>query len=350
VDAMSGFVKGIGLLLGAAMTISAQAASFDCKMAKSPVEKAICANDKLSAADDALAAKYKAVLAEVPEDAQIEVRANQRTWLRKMALLCNKQPQAKVAECVIGAYSSRMHELGKRVTVIGGVRFVVRSVELKSRDEADDPWKTQQDLEANPGFGTLTAQWPQSMSDSPEWKAWNAAVLQATMKMAGADDKSGYKWSDDMAAATETDVMATLDRVGTQVVSVALSADNMGHGAAHPSEGYEFFHWMLQEHRPLQVSDIFQTGSDWEKAVSNACRVSLRKQIGPDYDSYAAGDFAKTLSGIVRNPSNWTLDSRGLGISFPEYSVTPRAEPVDPVKIPWSSLRPYLNKGFVIPR
>jgi uncharacterized protein len=348
--AMNRSLRGMTWLLGAAITVAAQAASFDCKLAKSPVEKAICGSKELSAADDALAAEYKSVLAEIPPDVQAEVRGSQRTWLRKTAAYCNKQPQAKIAECVKGTYASRMDELKKRVTTMGGVRFVVRSVELKSKDEADDPWKSQPDLEANPGYGTLTAEWPQAMSDTPEWKAWNRGVLLATLKMAGSDDKSGYKWSEDMADGTERDITAKLDYAGKQIVSVSLNDDVMGHGAAHPSEGYETFHWMLKEQRPLKVSDVFQAGSAWEKVVDAACRASLRKQIGVDYASYAASDFAKTLADIVRNPANWTLDGRGLSVSFPEYSVTPRVEPVDPVMVPWSALQPYLNKGFVIPR
>jgi uncharacterized protein len=350
--AMNGAIKGTAFLLYIALSAGAKAASFDCKLAKSPVEKAVCASKELSAADDAMAAEYKSVLAAVPAEVQGEVRNDQRSWLRNMIAACNKEPQAKIAECVKGTYASQMDVLKKRVTTVSGVRFVVRSVELKSKDAADDPWKGRDaaGLEKNAGYGTLTAEWPQALNDSPDWKAWNAAVLHATMKMAGADDKSGYKWSDDMAAGTETDITTTIDRVGAQLVSASVSADNMGHGAAHPSEGYESFHWMLKEQRALKVSDVFQTGSTWEKIVSTACRASLRKQVGADYASYAAGDFASTLSKLIRNPANWTLDDKGLSISFPEYSVTPRVEPVDPVTVSWTALQPYLSKGFAIPR
>jgi uncharacterized protein len=64
------------------------AASFDCTKAKSPQEKAICASPELSAADDQLAAAYKAWLAAVPPEVVAEVREEQRGWLRSLAANC----------------------------------------------------------------------------------------------------------------------------------------------------------------------------------------------------------------------------------------------------------------------
>src|ERR1035441_9145383 len=67
----------------------AHAASFDCAKAKTPQEKAICASSSLSAADEQMAAAYRAVLAAAPSEMREEVRTDQRNWLRFIALRCN---------------------------------------------------------------------------------------------------------------------------------------------------------------------------------------------------------------------------------------------------------------------
>jgi hypothetical protein len=74
--------------------------------------------------------------------------------------------------------------------------------------------------------------------------------------------------------------------------------------------------------------------------------------VGDDYESYAGtkADFAKTLRDVIVTPENWEIDEKGITVDFPEYSVTPRAQPVDPVLVPWSALQADLAKSFVVPR
>jgi hypothetical protein len=254
-----------------------------------------------------------------------------------------------LSDCLMAEYKGQMKELHERVMTKGGVTFVTRSIEVPAKDEADDPWLKNPDLEQNPGYGTLDASWPQALSGDPMWVAWNKAVLAETQRMAGGDAAT-KGWDKSLAAGTDTTVTATLGEVAAQRVSVAIANDEMGHGAAHPNEAYEEFHWMLKEQRRLRVSDVFASPG-WEAVVSARCKASLKAQAGDDYQSYAgstAANFAKTLHGVVADPRNWDIDAKGLTINFPEYSVTPRAEPVDPVTVPWGALSGFLAKGFSV--
>jgi uncharacterized protein len=58
---------------------TSQAASFDCAKAKTPLEKAICSNEKISKLDEEMSAKYQAALKSFPVKGF--VRAQQREWL-----------------------------------------------------------------------------------------------------------------------------------------------------------------------------------------------------------------------------------------------------------------------------
>jgi uncharacterized protein len=327
------------------------AQSFDCKLAKTDVEKAVCGSKALSAADSQLATEYKQMLGEVPADVQAELRTFERNWLRGLPAVCKANaPQMNLTDCLTKEYAGQMRDLKQRVRHEADVTFVVRTIELLEKDDADDPWKDEKDIGQNPGYGTLDASWPQALSSDPMWVAWNAAVVRETQTMAGAD-KTAKGWDKSLAGGADTTVTATLGGVTPQMVSVSITNDEMGHGAAHPGEAYETFHWLLKERRLLKVADVFTPG--WEAVVTARCKASLRKQIGDDYQSYAgstAADFAKTLHGVVADIGNWDIDAKGVTINFPEYSVTPRAEPVDPVTVPWSALRSFLNPNFVVPQ
>ncbi len=341
---------GVLLAVWIGVRVACGAQSFDCEKATTAVEKAVCADSALSLADDKLAAAYKQVMREVPEDVKMAVRADEASWLNSMGNSCATKPtfQENFATCLKRMYKERTEALQKMVVSKDGVKFVMLQKTLLARDGADD--MGNQDVEENPGFGTLHANWPQAMSEAPEWKAWNAAVLAETQKMAGGDGELNGPWKKEWAVGAETDVTATVDVVTPHMVSVGIADDGMGHGAAHPNEASEEFHWLLKEQRRLKASDMFLAGTGWESLLERRCRASLKEQIGKDYESYAGESFQKTLDEVVLNPANWTMDAKGLTISFPEYSVTPRMEPVDPVTVPWAALKGMLVPGFDLPQ
>jgi uncharacterized protein len=73
----------------------AQAASFDCGKARAPLEKAICADPRLSRADEALARAYKAAQSAFPVPQF--VRDSQRVWLRAAPICVKDAPGACLA-------------------------------------------------------------------------------------------------------------------------------------------------------------------------------------------------------------------------------------------------------------
>lgn len=348
---------GVALVFGLSVCGAARAASFDCKLAKTDIERAICSDKDLSAADDRMAAAYKATMAMAPAEVQAEIREDQRTWVRSLTTVCKSDTVAlahtaarrtELVSCLKEQYKSETAALQQRVVKKGGVVFVMRSVTLKVKDAPDDTGV--KDAETNPGYGTLTAIWPQALSDAPEWVAWNAAMLLEAQKMAGGDGKTAGGWKSEWATGTDSDVTAMLESVTSQMVSANLANDSMGHGAAHPNESYEQFYWLLTERRRLKATDVFTAGSEWEKVIASKCRESLKEQVGDDFESYAGKDFAGTLQDVISKPENWEIDEKGITVNFPEYSVTPRAQPVEPVLVPWSALEADVAKGFVVPQ
>jgi uncharacterized protein len=79
----------------------AQAASFDCGKAHSPMEHMICGDAGLSQLDEQLAATYRQAVARDPQ-----VRQQEQAWLRETQARCT------TTECLKAAYQERLQALG----------------------------------------------------------------------------------------------------------------------------------------------------------------------------------------------------------------------------------------------
>lgn len=87
----------VGMVLGLPV---AQAASFDCTKAHSPVEKMVCADPALSQLDDELATTFRRAVANDPQ-----IRQQQLTWLRDTREKCG------AVDCLTTAYRTQIQVL-----------------------------------------------------------------------------------------------------------------------------------------------------------------------------------------------------------------------------------------------
>ena len=340
-------MRNICLLLSLLVSNAAVAASFDCTKAKTPQEKAICASPELSAADDQMAAAYKAALAGATPEMVGKVREGQRVWLRAIADHCvipGSAHQTALAECLLGYYQTRTAEL-QRLTGTNHDAFITQFIYLTWPDAPGEG----SDLEENPGYGTLKATWPESTNDTPEWKTWNKAVEAATQSMAAIPDgekSPSGEWLDRWAADGESEVGASVGFYSEELVTASIGIEGMGHSAGHPGGSSIEFNWLLKQKRELRPEDVFREDSQWEQVIEALCSKELQESDSDRlYD-----DWEKALTKVVLDSRNWQLDSEGLTIEFPEYTVAPRASPVGPVMIPWATLRPLLQPNFTIPK
>jgi uncharacterized protein YecT (DUF1311 family) len=333
--------------------ISAHAASFDCRNAGTPQEKAICASPTLSAEDDRLAAAYQAVLHAAPKAMVAEIRDGQRAWLASLTKTCwpgDPSSTTSLPFCLEQQYSSRTAALRHMVLSTGGVTFVWRSVSLIAPNSPDD-----HSVEGivRPGFGTLTASWPQTKNANPNWQMWNAAIERATKRVASQNGSfTSGRWESAWAQDMDIDVDVSLSLVTADLVSVQLENNWYGHGAAHPNTEIEQMNWLLKERRKLAPGDVFRPNSGWDRMLESRCADALTKQFGPGYTGGYEDPayYSKLLHTVVRDPDNWQFDRRGLTILYPSLTVSPRVDPAEPVLISWSELGPLLQPTFRPPQ
>jgi uncharacterized protein len=329
----------------------AQAASFDCTKARTAQEKAICGTPQLSAADDQMAAAYKAWLAAAQPAWAAGIRENQIVWLRTRDANCPAGDAGDpIAGCLSNVYKHRIHELQQMVQHIAGVTFVAQAITLTARDNPGDapPGVT----EITPGFGTLEATWPQALSTTPQWTAWNQAVekaaIQAGSAFAGEAKKPAQDWSTLVLPGIDDVVTVTVDGFNGAMISASVENDYDGHGA-HPTDNTAEFYWMLGAERALKPTDVFLPNSGWDTWMEQRLDSYLKQVLdsnGNDQRQYKPED----LPGIVTNPGDWKLAPAGFSIFFQPYQVACYACTPNPMTIPWSDLKPYLQPSFVLPQ
>jgi uncharacterized protein len=329
----------------------ARAASFDCVKAMRPVERAICADPKLSAADTAMATAYRADLQRLPSDAIGKLRVDQLQWLDWLQTVCRvddaQQTRRAAAECMQGPYDERTKLLHAAVTSSGDVLMLTRTAYLSL------PWKDQAAYTESTqytGFDTLIASWPEAQSEDADWAAWNKAVLAATQAIARQDTHSAStEWNPGDAANGDAQAdTRILGMDGEGRITTQTSILQYRQYQLIPV--YGDMTWLMQEHRALRASDVFRDGTPWADALAKACWEQLLKAVGKEDLFNQDGKGAGTLLGIVPNELHWHPEPEGLRIVYPGGAITPLSVGVPPDSIvPWDVLKPYLQPGFALP-
>ena len=319
------------------------AASFNCAKASTPQEKAICASPDLSAADDRMAAAYRAILHNLPPSFQDEVRADQRLWIRRLGTECpanNPEQRQYLETCILGREIARSDALKHRLYKQDGISFAWHAVfrEAPGDPHAEDPGDRP---------GSLEASWPKALSDLPAWAAWNKGIAEKVRLIAGLPSPtapSGQSKTWEPEPGMDGSVSTSLNFVNSRLVTATIMGFWDGHGA-HPNHDSIEFNWLLGERRVLQPEDIFRADSQWADVLFSATDQYLRKSV----DGYDPDDAAKTLHKMTRDPEGWRIDAKGLSLVFQPYAVACYACTPEPFRMSWEQLRPFLNPKFIVP-
>ncbi len=332
-------------------SLNAHATSFDCVKAVRPVERAICADPKLSAADSAMAAAYRADLQRLPSDAIGKLRVDQLQWLDWLQTICRvddaQQTRLSAAKCMQPLYVKRTKLLRSAVSSSEDVLMLTRTTYLAFPSDAGATGMPT----TYPGFDTLTAAWPEAQTDDADWAVWNKAMLAATQaiaKQAAGTSTTSTEWNAGDAAGNDAEAVTRI--LGIDQDRITTNTTIQLWRGAHPAESYGNTTWLLDAHRALRASDIFREDTPWQQALARACWQQLLDKVDRDgiYPELKGPD-APQLRDVVRSELNWHPEADGLRIDYPEYTVAPRFVHPDDSIVPWAVLKPYLQPSFTLP-
>lgn len=332
------------LLLALAFSPFVAAQSFDCKVAKSPREDAVCSDTKLAALDGAVSAAYKSLRAQLSPESAALVQSDQREWLHWLDVVCpahGKGIAGDMNRCLVNEYTTREHDL-KEVVHIGSTLIFPRSHFLYTAGSSNEERVADND----PGFGYGSLRWPQidiqPGRPNAGYAEWNSAVKKKAANLAiGIDPETKNATFDTAVDASGTiDGFYIVEAANDRFIDVSLINSSYGWGAAHPLTNQTSFLWWLDRNRELTTSDVFISHTGWQDKLTTLAVRNLRSQS--NLKDMLGDDIDKTVKETLSDLTTWTPTRDGLIITFGQYAIAPYAAGMPEVQIPWSELKPYL--------
>jgi len=323
-----------------------QAEGFNCSKAITPQERAICASPLLSSIDSQMAAAYKEALAAVPPEVRTRIQQDQRQWLSKRDTICpashDAESDSAMSDCLQGYENRRADLLRHLVQRKNGVLFVWRSITLsfhpaQDSDAGVDGYFTTE-------AGSVLASWPQAISPSSEWQAWNRGIERAARRMAcGNSENKNVQaaWSSVCAKDAMNTISVTIDCVDEHLVAAEIDREWFDRSDGSSATDSLEFNWLFDEKRELRADDIFETGTAWRKVLLAAARKTLEEN--PLFEN---GRLSAIETKTILNPEHWSLGADALSIPLPSAYAPCHACDSPAVTIRWEQLKPYLKPAF----
>lgn len=323
-----------------ALLISAHGASFNCALARTPREKAVCSSTELSALDGKLATRYASLRSFLSPAASALVQQDQRAWLAYVDALCSSSSSERslTAECVKGQYSQRLDDLKIRRLSNGELLYSRRVVVILPNHH------TGQDAPASdPGFGRGDFTFPQIDSPAAGALAFNYASEQTAQSLGShAENRTAPSFKNATDSEGEVDVTWSIVNGNARLLTIGMEALFYGYGAAHPLTTDRNLTWWLDLGRELTADDVFAPGSDWKSALVLPVTRKLNQNKNLHGFLWDDKQFPSGVpSGIARTRS-WILTRQCLVFNFDQYEAAAYVFGMPAACMPWSELRPYL--------
>lgn len=320
--------RAMAALLALLSCTGARAASFDCKLAKTPMERAICGNAALSALDERMAQSYQRALAALSPAGGTALKTSQRAWLRYAPQVCKPAPQTRVSDeaCLSRELQERIKRLDQ-----AGVKLGVLVLNYVDQYDAR-PGPPGDDTGGRAGMVTHHVGHVQIDGvTTPDQLAWNRAQKPPeppTMPSDSDDDSTADILSD-----------ATIACGNARLLSLERTSFRYSHGAPHGI--YDVFPTtvLLQaDMRPLTAADLFAKDSGWQARLPTL----FWQTYASGADAYKADPVERTVREVAADERRWLITPVGLRISFSAYEAGSYAGTPGPITVPWAALKPLL--------
>ena len=320
---------------------SGTATAFDCKLAKSPPEKALCADPAAKAADDAMSAAFAQVRRTADSRQGAALLANQRHWLASRNASCTGE--SAPAACLRREDEARTQALTARPLAGPGtpdplVPAVVARAGTKTA-YAVDLFLYRFPSPKTPAETALNAAIDKIIADAPT----------------ATDDASGslsYSYSGTASIAYASD----------KLLSLAIEMFEFS-GGAHGNSTNQNITIDMVTGRLLGLDDLVAKSKQAE--VGKLCSPQLASQLkqklvqdgqDPDKDAEAKASLKELTDGaadgigsVTSQLANWAFHEHDATIDFSPDEIAPHALGGFTCTLPFERLRPLIKPGAPLP-
>ena len=321
--------RATATLLALLACTGAEATSFDCRQARTPMERALCGNAELSRRDEHLAQTYQRALQALSPAGAAALKTAQRSWLRHVQKVCTPaqapQPHAADEPCLMNHLQDRIRELDQAGVKLGALTLThVDDYATRPAPPGDDTGSPGRVVTRHVGLlqfdGAVT----------PAVLAWNRA-------QAVADTPAVPQDGGDDTADTDSDTF--IGCASERLLSVRSTSYLYAHGAAHGASASTITTTLLSaDMRPMTASDLFASKSSWQAQLPTLFWQAHRRN--PDALNTAQAEQA--IRAAAANERRWLITPQGLQISMEIYEAGSYAETPGPITVPWEVLKPLL--------
>lgn len=194
----------------------------------------------------------------------------------------------------------------------------------------------------------IAAQYPQlTGGDNPNFEKFNQLVRGFVMKNVGqfkkniARDAAEEEPPPEGSVGSDYNVSYEVALAQDDLISVGFDLGGYYQGAAHPNSSSATINYDLKNGKQLKLSDLFQPGSKFLRAIANYCIADLKKQAKDT--GLIAEEIESGAGPTLDNYRSWTITRRGLGVNFDSYQVGPYAAGPQFVMVPYAALKDVIN-------
>ncbi len=320
-------------LLTSLGAMGAQAASFDCRQAKTPLERAICGAPALSRLDEQLAQSYQRALGALSPSGAAALKSSQRAWLRYLPRVCSPGQPAGAEGCLIKEWESRLLALNQAGLKLGS------RVLNRLDDYSTLPAPPNDHDGSAPGMVSHhVARLAIDAPRTPAEQRWNLDQKSTDPPPVPSDS-----FGDE---TTDIDVSIELGCASERLLSQETTSYQYVHGTAHGQWAVAASTSMLEaDLRPLNAADLFVSGADWQRKLPTMFWRSFRTRADAPSDAQAQAELRGVISAVATDPSRWLITPAGLRINFSAYEGSSYTGTPGPITVSWAELKPLLIDG-----
>ncbi|RJF87966.1 DUF1311 domain-containing protein [Oleomonas cavernae] len=303
--------------------------AFDCAKATTAIERTICANPAVKAADDAMGEAYAALRSRQDEAQRAALKGDQVDWLKRRENLClnygDKAPPPADPACLRRETERRTRLLSGTPEYAGPGAPSFAPVFYRKVDEG-------RQIE-------ISLVWPQV--DGPGMGPLNGLVARAT---------SGGEVNRDAVEGPYGNTMGyRIGYASDRLISIAFDGYEFT-GGAHGMGYASAVNYLPQAGRALQLDDVLDARG--KAALIPLCRASIaaekRARAVPEelIDSSMSDE---ALADSINSISAWSFGQDGAQIHYDAYALGSYAEGAYDCAVSWADLKGIVKWGAPLP-
>ena len=323
------FVRLCALVFAVGLAPAAAADSIDGLCPDNPdrIERAICADQQLSANRDRMVAAFEAAHGTLSAAGAARFAAGQEAWLKRAHRFCGEVVDRSLPDldeigrqCLSLEYHLRAETLARAAPAFGPYRFI--AVERFEAGEAT-PLATDS---VCVGMICRDLRYAQiDAPDSSESRRWNATTA--------AWARQAYRARLDTPPEGMTDLSVEVLVIYSEAdfVSAQRAVTWWAVGNVFPVIEIVCDNRWLITGEPLAPTDLFDPAGDWAAALQRAAAAQIAQR-------HPTVTLTETVARQVPDPTHWMVVPDGLILNL---SAGPRTMAIN-VRIPWRDLKDHL--------